>query len=535
MAKTKRPEIVQVTEAQLEALRAELRPLLAPATWQLVESLLHTLLWIMGLLELKDITIARLRRLIFGEKTEKTRNIFPKDPAKQGAGGGSKDKPKAKGHGRNGADKYPGAKQVKVPHPHLCAGLFCPKCLKGILYLVKEPARIIRIVAQPLFQATLFELEKLRCALCGALFTAPPPPEAGEGKFDPSVGIMLAVQRFGAGQPMYRTDKWQKLFGVPLPASTQWELIDAASETPAIAYDALIEFAAQGSLFHSDDTRMRVLELHKQIALSEEEDQRTGVVTTSIVSKVDGHQVALFFTGQKQAGDNLDHVLEHRQAGLPKPLQMCDALASNHTKKAEVILCNCLLHGRRGFVDVIDKFPQEGRKVIESLREIYRLEAEAKEKNLSDLERLAFHQEHSKPIMDGLHQWMKEQLDQKKVEPNSGLGEAIRYMLKRWERLTRFLSVPGAPLDNNICERALKMAILHRKNSLSYKTLHGAHVGDIFMSLIHTCELNRINPFDYLMALDKHAQLVRNDPAQWLPWNYLQPSLQERARGDPPR
>src|SRR5450756_1987872 len=103
---------------------------------------------------------------------------------------------------------------------------------------------------------------------------------------------------------------------------------------------------------------------------------------------------------------------------------------------------------------------------------------------------------------------MKEQLEQKKVEPNSGLGEAIRYMLKRWEELTRFLSVPGAPLDNNVAERALKMAILHRRNSLSYKTLHGAKVGDTFMSLIHTCALNGVNPYDYLMSLDKHADQV---------------------------
>ena len=124
--------------------------------------------------------------------------------------------------------------------------------------------------------------------------------------------------------------------------------------------------------------------------------------------------------------------------------------------------------------------------------------------------------------MQKLHQWMKAQLDDKKVEPNSGLGQALRYMLKHWETLTRFLKVQGAPLDNNIGERALKRAILHRKNSMSYKTLRGARVGDIFMSLIHTCQLNRVNPFDYLMAIQQHAQEVRAHPSCWLTWNYLQ-------------
>ena len=108
---------------------------------------------------------------------------------------------------------------------------------------------------------------------------------------------------------------------------------------------------------------------------------------------------------------------------------------------------------------------------------------------------------------------MHEKLDGKQVEPNSGLGQAIGYMLKHWEPLTLFLRQPGAPLDNNRCEQALKMAILHRKNSLSYKTLNGARTGDLFMSLIHTCRLNRINPFAYLLAIATHAKEVTAHPA----------------------
>ena len=83
-----------------------------------------------------------------------------------------------------------------------------------------------------------------------------------------------------------------------------------------------------------------------------------------------------------------------------------------------------------------------------------------------------------------------------------------------------FLRVAGAPLDNNICERALKKAILHRKNALFFKTKHGAAVGDLYLSLIHTCELNGGNPFEYLAALHRHAADVAADPAEWMPWNY---------------
>jgi hypothetical protein len=267
---------------------------------------------------------------------------------------------------------------------------------------------------------------------------------------------------------------------------------------------------------------MRIQSVRQEIAAAASPPERTGIFTTSIISKVGPRRIALFFTGQKHAGENLNQLLQRRAASLEQPLQMCDALSRNEPKEFHTLLCHCLLHGRRQFVEVVENFPEECGKVIASLREVYRFEALAQEQQLSDLDRLAYHQAHSQPVMDELQKWMREQLEQKKVEPNSGLGEAIQYMLKRWQTLTRFLSVPGAPLDNNIAERALKMAILHRKNSLSFKTLHGARIGDVHMSLIHTCELNRVNPFEYLMALQQHAAAVPTAPDMWLPWNYQQ-------------
>ena len=131
-----------------------------------------------------------------------------------------------------------------------------------------------------------------------------------------------------------------------------------------------------------------------------------------------------------------------------------------------------------------------------------------------------FHQAHSGPLMDQLHAWLTAQLDDHRVEPNSGLGHAITYFLKHWTPLTLFLRQPGAPLDNNLCERALKKAILHRKNAYFFKTPNGAHVGDLFMSLIHTCELEGVNPFQYLTALQHHPDAVAVHPTAWLPWNY---------------
>ena len=158
--------------------------------------------------------------------------------------------------------------------------------------------------------------------------------------------------------------------------------------------------------------------------------------------------------------------------------------------------------------------------MLETLREVYRNDAAALQQNLSPEERLRFHQARSGPLMEALSRWMTEQIEQRKVEPNSGLGEAIGYMQKHWQKLTVFLRTPGAPLDNNLCERALKKAILHRRNSLFYKTGNGARVGDLFMSLIHTCQLCGASAFEYLTELQEHIEEVARDPRLWMPWNY---------------
>ena len=212
---------------------------------------------------------------------------------------------------------------------------------------------------------------------------------------------------------------------------------------------------------------------------------------------------------------------------------MCDALSRNVPKLpagVEILLANCLAHGRRQFVEVAANFPEQCRYVLEMLGQVYGHDAEARERGLTPKERLRFHQERSGPVMGQLYEWLEGQFAERKTEPNSGLGKAITYLLNHWEKLTLFLRKAGAPLDNNIVERALKMAIRHRKNSLFYKTRKGAAMGDLFMSLIHTCELNGVNPFDYLTELQRHAEEMKQNPAAWMPWNYQRNLTQVAAR-----
>ncbi len=326
---------------------------------------------------------------------------------------------------------------------------------------------------------------------------------------------MIALMKYGCGLPFNRLDQLQACLGVPLPSSTQWDIIYDMAEIFSPVYGALIRNAAQGDVVYNDDTVMKVLELMKEV-----DPKRKSMFTSGIMATAEKHKTALFFTGRNHAGENLAKVLAKREKAIEAPIQMCDALASNTSEDFITILANCITHARRRFVDVAESFPDECKFVLDILGAVYKNDAFSKEMKMTPDQRLEYHQTYSAPLMKSLHDKLQKQMQNQEVEPNSGLGQAIKYMLKHWKKLTLFLRVPNAPLDNNFCERALKKAILHRKNSMFFKTLRGAYAGDIMMSFIHTCSLNNINPLHYLKTLLKHPEEINQNPEKWLPWNF---------------
>ena len=532
----------EVSISELEAIieRAQKQPL-SEQEGQMLLSVSQTLQYLTNELDKKRVSIARLKKLLFGDTTEKLDNLTdndsgddPKNDPNQNPDqpDDKKNKKKTKGHGRNGADAYTGAEIVKVSHETLKPGDPCSDCIKGTVYECKIPGRIIRVTGQAPLTAKVFELQKLRCNLCGKVFTAALPKEAGPAKYNAESISIMALLKYGTGVPFNRLEQLQGNLGIPLAASTQWDTLSEHEYVFVPIYDALIVAAAQGKIVHNDDTPMRVIEaatLERIKNNGKDAPDRKGIFTSGIVSIGDGYRIAMFFTGHKHAGENLADVLKHRASELSIPIQMCDALSRNVPKVFETLMANCLAHGRRKFVDVYKNFSSQCQHVLELLAKVYKHDAIARQYSLSDDDRLYLHQVESGPVMKTLKDWMTAELEAKKVEPNSGLGEAMTYMLKHWEKLTLFLRQAGAPLDNNICERALKKAILHRKNSYYYKTGNGARVGDLFMSLIHTCELNKINSFNYLTEIQKHAEAVALSPADWLPWNYQEMLDQSHA------
>ena len=430
------------------------------------------------------------------------------------------------GTGRLGAAADEGAERVECRHEAFAVGQRCPVCGQGTFYEL-PPGSAMRIDGHALLSAIRYALHKRRCSACGQMCTASLPTEAGADKYSPRARAVLAIGRYSLGLPLYRLQSYQAMLGVPVADATQWDHIEQVGDCSSRVCEVLERLAAQGELIYQDDTsvRMRALMAENLTMRAQAEargvsrpTERTGMLTTALVVQVGERTTCLYYSGRSHAGENLKALLAQRQAGLDKPLGMSDALSRNEADEAGLIRCHCLAHGRRQFSDLEDVFPTECQGVIEALKQVFDHDDEARDQQMSPAKRLAYHQSYSQPIMDELKRWLQKQCDDRLVEPNSSLGKAIFYMQTHWETLTRFLQVPGAPVDNNLVERALKLFIRQRKNSLFYATEHSAYIASVLTSLIATCLQAGGNALEYLVALQEHRADVFADPAAWLPW-----------------
>jgi transposase len=297
-------ERVTIDLETINALLEHAESRLEPVFYGVLEMLAKSAISLTALLEDREMTIEKLRRMFFGSKSEKRKDLFDDaaedspaaessategegtekpegaagdPPLEEGGESGEGERPpkkKRKGHGRNPASKYKGAKQIHISHDDLKPGGLCPEpgCT-GKLYAI-EPSVVIRVVAHAPFSATAWNLEQLRCGLCGKVFRASSPEDLGTEKYDASVPAMVGVLRYGNGLPHNRLDDLQADFEIPFPKSTQWDLVAGAAESVEPVYEALIHEAAQGDVLHNDDTPMKILSVIKEIKARQRKEKK---------------------------------------------------------------------------------------------------------------------------------------------------------------------------------------------------------------------------------------------------------------------
>ena len=452
------PEDVKLSREDGEALIARVQAnALTGEDRRLLVRLIRVYFWLTFALSETRISLTRLKRALFGGG---------KPPPPPAAGGGASGDGSAapvagdaapmaaappaaapaparpvrrRGHGRRGADAYPGATPVVCRHETLAAGQPCPACGRGTLYSL--PAGIeVRIDGNALLSAVRYELEKLRCSACGEVYTAGLPTAAGADKYSPRARAVIALARYYLGLPFYRLERYQALVGVPVADATQWDLAEGVADCAYPVFDYLWALGAQGQVIFQDDTHVRILAL---MAANRRADaagvrlDRRGMYTTGLVAQTGAHVICLYRSGRAHAGDNLTALLAQRAADRNPPLVMSDALAANQPADDDrVIRCHCLAHGRRQFTDLEAVFPAPARHVITVLNQVFEHEAVTREPAMTPAERLAYHQVHSGPLLAALHHWLEQQFQDRTVEPNSSLGKAFTYLLRRWDSLT---------------------------------------------------------------------------------------------------
>jgi hypothetical protein len=534
----KRPAEVKLSREDGEAVRQRLEGnALTADDRRVLGQVLQWYFWLLFAVQEARFSLKRLRVMLFGEQPKKRKespagpSTTPRDSdgGASGADGAQAQGDRAPaategrpGHGRRGAQAYMGAQQVECCHETLRAGERCPVCGRGRLYRV-APGVDLRLDGHALLSAVRYVLEKFRCSACGQIFTAAAPAAAGADKYTARARAVLVLGRYYLGVPLYRLEGYQAMVGVPVADATQWDQIERVADCAYPVFEQLQTLAAQGEVIYQDDTHVRILSLigeNRQAQAEGAPAGRTGMYTTALVVQQSAQTICLYFAGRAHAGENLEALLTHREADRGKPLVMSDALAANTADEAALIRCHCLAHGRRKFSELEEVFPEECAVVIEALKQVFDHDEAAQVQQMNATERLAYHQTYSRPIMEALKRWLDTQVDERLVEPNSSLGKAIAYLRGHWDTLTRFLQVERAPLDTNIVERALKLIIRQRKNSLFYATEHSAYVASILTSLIATCLHAGVNALEYLVALQAHRAAVFGDPAAWLPWNY---------------
>lgn len=520
----KQPKVKRITPEEKEALIARLQAVkLEDKEVELIKALMHGNEWLCDQLEKGLLTIAKLRK-IFDIQTEAVnRNPRRNKPESKNT--------KPKGHGRNDADAYKGAEIVNVLHPDLKPGDDCPdEYCTGKLYELSEPGVFIQVIGSPLATATRYNLQKLRCTLCQKIYQASLPDGVSDKKYDENFVAMLMINKYFISVPFYRQDRLQNYLGLPLPSSTQWDLMYEHKAMLKALYGALLVDAANGIGISYDDTSVKILsEIQAKKRAEKGEKKKHNCFTTGVVSAYEDHRTYVFMSDNRTAGQIVVEMIKaYRDQDRDHPILMCDALTANIPQEIAddlYILCYCLVHARRQFYELPNGYDDLADEVIRLIGKVYYNESWAKE--LSAEERLKYHQKHSKPYMDELKEFLESRQDE--FEPNNVAGQAIEYMLKRWAELSQFLRVAHAPLDNNITEKALKLVIQTRKSSLFYKTLEGAKFASYVQSALYSAAQNDINPCNYMVALLENEAAVIANPKEWLPWIYQNTLKQTQA------
>jgi transposase len=362
---------------------------------------------------------------------------------------------------------------VPVP-PNQCT---CPACGNGQLRRVgKGKASTVYEYVQPHFRKRIYQRETLACR-CGHIVTAPAPERVGDKtRYAASFVAHLIVNKCDDSFPQYRLEKSYRRLGIPISRSTMCDLLHRGADELRPLHAAALAMVPKSADVHADETSIRQLGLQKRAFLWD-------FVTPELV---------VYRCAPSRSGKTPQEVLGDSTGRL-----VVDAFTGYNavTKPGKRLRAGCLAHARRKIFE--QREHPETNEALDLIGEIYRIEDEARHAGIlgSDAH-LALRRERSRHLFARLLCWGRRHRGA--FEPRSGMGRAIRYLLKNFRELGRFLHFATIPPDNNVAEAALRRVALGRSNFLFVGNEPAGHDFAVLYTLVASCQKNAVEPMAYL-------------------------------------
>jgi transposase len=448
--------------------------------------------------------LAALQRRVYGKKSErrKGRKLPPPVPTKPTAEETAKKR--AEAHALRRTKLETEIVPVPVP-PEQCT---CPECGSTELRRVGKgkPSTVFEYV-QPYFRKRIYQRETLSCR-CGHIVSAPAPTRVAEKtRYAPSFIAHLIVSKCSESTPQYRLEKFYRNIGIPISRSTMCGLLHRGADELRPLHTAALSLVPAAADVHADETSTRQQDL----------DRRS--FTWTFVTP----DLVVYTYAPTRSGETPKAVLKDSKGRL---------VVDQHTgynavtKPGGRIRAGCLAHARRKIFEQSEH--PETKEALELIADIYRVEAEAKAAAIVGTEaHLALRRTKSRPLFARLLRWGRRHRD--RFEPRSGIGKAIRYLLRHFRPLGCFLRYPTIPPDNNVAEASLRRVALGRSNYLFFGNEDAGKNFAVLYTLVASCEKNGVNAIDYLTdVLTRVQSHPANRIAELLPHRWKPPDSAPR-------
>jgi transposase len=457
-------------------------------------------------------TVEKLQRHVFGQRSEKMPRVSEqlRDEADAEAAREAELEKR-----REHAAMRQGLPTRRIEHKVPEVRKLCPKC-GGHEFAPLGEGKLTELyeLVTARVERQLHVQEKLRCRCGETILTADTPPKVfDKTRFGPTFMAQVVVSKCADSIPLYRQAKAFRRTGVPVDDSTLGDLFHRTAEAVAPLYRRLLQLVTENEIVLADETTMRVLAQKKT---------RTSWIWDFIARDEAGKDLIAYVYSKTRSGETPERVLADTVGKL---------VVDGYSGYNKVTLpggrerAGCLAHLRRKFFEALSTAPAAAQRGMDFILEVYRVDRAALEAEiLGTTEHLAMRQARSRPVMEAFRAWLE--AEQPKHLPNGPMGDAVRYALNQWDALTLFLTDARLPLDNNLSERSLRVCALGRKNFLFVGTDGAGESLAGLYSLIATCEVNGVNPVEYLANVLLRVQIHPSSRIdELLPhrWTRLQP------------